>query len=29
MNGLIGIEIVCAVLGVLGALELLITGRRR
>jgi hypothetical protein len=29
MNGLTGIEIVCAVLGVLGIVELLITGRRR
>jgi len=29
MNGLIGIEIVCAVLGILGIVELLVTGRRR
>ena len=29
MNGLIGIEIVCAVLGILGIFELLMTGRRR
>jgi hypothetical protein len=29
MNGLIGIEIVCVVLGILGIFELLMTGRRR